>query len=229
MKRYDVKEVAQIIRYTLKQAFPATKFSVRLSRYSMGYSIDVHWTDGPTGSQVTPILDRFESKGFDGMTDSSYYCGKRTYQGTEVEMNGGYVHGHRHLSRTVLASVADRVAYDCGLEAPAVMDGSDAYIQGNQALHSVRVPFQWHSHWIDSEKPHEERRKYITMADIESPRHLMAHDSHEGGGEYLTCLIDRIAGFVSMEEQRPVELPEYILDPVEENAGGLMKPRVITQ
>jgi len=58
-----------MIRGALKAAFPKTVFSVRGKSYSMGHSIDVSWTDGPTGKQVKPILDRFESKGFDGMTD----------------------------------------------------------------------------------------------------------------------------------------------------------------
>src|SRR5207302_7864700 len=81
----------------------------------------------------------------------------------------------------------------------------DAYLQGD---YNQRVPFQWHSHWIDSENDHADRRKYITMADIEAPTHLLAHDQREG--EYLTRLIDRIAGLVSMEEQQPVDLPDYI-------------------
>jgi len=206
---YDVKAVAAIIRATLKAAFPKTKFSVRLDRYSGGYSIDARWTDGPTDSQVKPILDRFESKGFDGMTDCSYYCGKRRYKGEIVSMNGGYVRGTRNMSKAVLLAVADRVAYECGTQAPEVKEhsGKDgyAYLAGD---YNQRVPFQWHSHWIDSGKEHDKRRKWLGMDDITGPGHLLAHDSHEG--EYLTRLIDRIAHHVSLEEAQPVELPEYI-------------------
>lgn len=209
MRQYEVKETAKIIRESLRVAFPKTKFSVRLDRYSMGHSVDVGWIDGPTDGQVKRILDRFTSHGFDGMTDCSYYCGKRMYKGEHVNMDGGYVRGSRHTSKAVLLAVADRVAYECGTQPPEVKEhtGKDgyAYLAGD---FNQRVPFQWHSHWIDSEKEYEERRKYIGMADITGPGHLLAHDSHEG--EYLTRLIDRIAQYVSMEEQQPVELPEYI-------------------
>jgi Large polyvalent protein associated domain 29 len=56
---YSTKETAVCIRTALKQAFPCVKFSVRISLYSMGSSIDVGWTDGPTEPEVDHVLDRF--------------------------------------------------------------------------------------------------------------------------------------------------------------------------
>ena len=93
MPDIDVKQTAVLIRQTLKQAFPDVKFSVRLDRYSMGCSIDVHRIDGPTDAQLREILERFNGSGFDGMTDCSYYCGKRVYKGECVDFHSGYVKG----------------------------------------------------------------------------------------------------------------------------------------
>jgi hypothetical protein len=58
-KAYETTaDVAKKIRTALKEKFPATKFSVRSSNYSMGSSISVSWTDGPTVEQVKPITDK---------------------------------------------------------------------------------------------------------------------------------------------------------------------------
>lgn len=67
------KEEAAMIRAALKKRFPATKFSVRMKTFSMGSSVDVEWTDGPTVKRVQEITGPYEGKGFDGMTDSTTY------------------------------------------------------------------------------------------------------------------------------------------------------------
>lgn len=64
---------AKNIRTELKAAFPAVKFSVRSKSYSMGNSINVDWTDGPTAKQVEEIVGKYEGGSFDGMTDSYTY------------------------------------------------------------------------------------------------------------------------------------------------------------
>jgi hypothetical protein len=68
----DTAEQAKIIRKALKASFVGTKFSVRISRYSGGSSINVTWTDGPTQKDVQTITSAYDGGGFDGMTDSSY-------------------------------------------------------------------------------------------------------------------------------------------------------------
>jgi hypothetical protein len=201
IKYIDVKDCAKLMREALKTAFPNTKFSVRISRYAGGHSIDAYWTDGPTGEQVKPILDRFDGQGFDGMTDCSYYCGKRMFRGEAVDLCSGYVFGHRETSAALTRLVADRVAYECGTATPQVHERG--YVMGD---HNQFVPFQFHSHWLGcGDTPKE----FLTMADLEAPEHILASDAN--GGEYLTRLIDKITGCVSLEpEQMPVELPEYI-------------------
>lgn len=65
-------ETAKLVRAALKRSFASIKFSVRSKTYSGGASIDVSWTDGPTGSQVSEIIKQFEGGRFDGMVDYAY-------------------------------------------------------------------------------------------------------------------------------------------------------------
>jgi hypothetical protein len=68
----SVAETAKLVRTDLKREFPGVKFSVRSSSYSGGASIDVRWTDGPTGKDVDRVLKPYEGARFDGMTDLKY-------------------------------------------------------------------------------------------------------------------------------------------------------------
>lgn len=189
MPYITLTETAKMIRETLKVAFPRTKFSVRSKSYSGGCSITAHWTDGPTSKQMAAILNRFEGKGFDGMTDCSYYCGKRTYKGQPIEFCGAYIFGSRTISDAVQQKVADTIRYECGVSAD--FNGS--------------VPFAWHSFW---NRDAEGNEKPLTFAEIESGEFILAHDSHKS--EYISRLIDEVTYSVSLEAQQPVELPEYI-------------------
>lgn len=66
----DAPQIAWLVRTALKEAFPGAKFSVTSDRYSMGSSVRVSWTNGPSTKLVSALVRRFEGKGFDGMTDS---------------------------------------------------------------------------------------------------------------------------------------------------------------
>lgn len=64
-------DVAKLVRRDLKAAFPSTKFRVYQSR---GVStINVRWIDGPSVAAVGAITGKFIGRGFDGMTDSTFY------------------------------------------------------------------------------------------------------------------------------------------------------------
>ncbi|MGH3352332.1 MAG: LPD29 domain-containing protein [Nocardioides sp.] len=76
---YDVKETAAELRQTLREEFPGVKFSVRMARGSAYGWLDCAWTDGPTTSQVLPILGRFEGSRFDGRDDSYRQVAAATY------------------------------------------------------------------------------------------------------------------------------------------------------
>lgn len=67
-----VVETAKLIRVQLKKNFPGVKFGVRSEQYSMGSSINIHWTDGPTRESVEKIVNPFCGGRFDGMIDLAY-------------------------------------------------------------------------------------------------------------------------------------------------------------
>jgi hypothetical protein len=68
-----LQAAAKNIRIELKNAFPGVKFSVKSSRFSMGDSIDVSWTDGPIAAQVDAIIGRYSAGSFNGMEDIYEY------------------------------------------------------------------------------------------------------------------------------------------------------------
>ncbi len=194
MKNYNLTETAKEIKQVLKASFPGTKFSIRSKSYPGGSSIDVRWTDGPTGKQVGNILDRFESTSYDGMNEVTNYHGERKYKGQLVEFHSGYVHGSRSISPEVLMLVADRIAYETGTATPTLNQYGS--LSGADEL----VPFSWHEHWLNSE--------YLTIDNIKNDDYILAHDSHQKA--WRNQLINAITYSVSLEEARVVELPEYI-------------------
>jgi hypothetical protein len=64
---------AKNIRKELKQAFPGQKFSVKSESYSMGCSIRITWTDGPTTEEVEAITKKYQYGSFNGMEDIYEY------------------------------------------------------------------------------------------------------------------------------------------------------------
>jgi hypothetical protein len=65
-KYLNDKATAALIRRVLKAAFPATKFSVRMSGAG---SVDVRYTDGPSTARVNALIGHMTAGSFDGMTD----------------------------------------------------------------------------------------------------------------------------------------------------------------
>jgi len=97
---------AKNIRIELKLAFPGIKFSVKSSRFSMGDSIDVSWTDGPNCAQVNAIVCRYKAGSFDGMTDCYEYSRSAW---TDAFGDTKYLHTSRTNSDIALSSAARTV------------------------------------------------------------------------------------------------------------------------
>jgi hypothetical protein len=123
-------DTAKIMRSQLKTAFPGVKFSVRSSLYSMGSSITVRWTDGPTREAVDAITDGFAAKWFDGLDDSTHYNGPMTIDGRLVQSGASYIHTSRHYSPAFMLAVAEHVVATTGGIGPEISLNSDgtAYI-----------------------------------------------------------------------------------------------------
>lgn len=82
--------VAKTVKAVLKKAYPMIKFSVRTSKYSMGSSITVYWTDGPTIKSVDALIGHYCGASFDGMTDSKSYHDADT----TISKDGTITHVH---------------------------------------------------------------------------------------------------------------------------------------
>lgn len=63
----SAKETSKAIRKELKANFPGIKFSVTTKSYN---TCMVSWLDGPTSTQVSEVVNKYEYGHFNGMTDS---------------------------------------------------------------------------------------------------------------------------------------------------------------
>jgi len=78
LEEQDVTVKAKLIRERLKDKFPGVEFRVKTSRYSMGESIDVFWTDGPALDKVEPLSTDFEDLNRDPST-GEILCGGNSH------------------------------------------------------------------------------------------------------------------------------------------------------
>ena len=103
----SVTDTAALVRKALKEAFPGVKFSVRSSKYSMGASIGVSWTDGPNGAQVDAVVKIFEGSYFDGSQDlkGSRYA---MIDGKRVSFGADSIHTSRRHSRSLCERIMRR-------------------------------------------------------------------------------------------------------------------------
>lgn len=102
---------AKNIRIELKRAYPAVKFSVRTSKYSMGNSIDISWTDGPNSEQVEQITNKYQGGSFDGMTDCYNY---EDSAWTDAFGEGKYIFCRRDYSDKMVEGCIRRVCNHLG-------------------------------------------------------------------------------------------------------------------
>jgi len=94
-------EVAKMIRQTLKESFPAVKFSVKTHKYSGGSSIDVGWTNGPTREMVETKVGHFHGATFDGMQDLKEYH-ESELNGQKVRFANDFLFFNRRVSDDIV-------------------------------------------------------------------------------------------------------------------------------
>lgn len=96
-------DTAKLIRAALKKAYPSVTFSVRSKLYSMGSSIDVGWTDGPTEKQVESVAKwPFQGSSFDSMIDLRSPVYHTNEKGEEISYGPDHVFCNRIFSTTAL-------------------------------------------------------------------------------------------------------------------------------
>jgi hypothetical protein len=117
-----VTEVAKHVRQALRAAFPAVKFSVRSDSYSMGASIRISWTDGPSKASVDAIVDAFQGADFNGMEDIKEYRGTMIVAGEAVRSGADFIFCERQISDTFWSRIAAEIAPVLCVEAPSRAD-----------------------------------------------------------------------------------------------------------
>src|SRR5262245_56011273 len=97
-KYLSAADTAKLIRTALKETFPGVKFSVRSDTYSLGASIRVRWTNGPTPSAVHAVTDRFQGSDFNAMEDLTVNRPPTEVDGEMVHFGADHVFVQRDLS-----------------------------------------------------------------------------------------------------------------------------------
>lgn len=93
-------QAAAAIREELKTKFKGVKFSVTSDNFSMGNSVDIRWTDGPTEDEVSAISGKYQYGHFNGMEDIYEYSNSR-----EDIPQAKYVSEHRKQSEETRAAI----------------------------------------------------------------------------------------------------------------------------
>ncbi len=118
---------AKAARKELKISFPTIKFSVTSETYSMGDSVNIYWTDGPTRTQVDEITKKYQEGHFDGMIDCYEYSNTNDNL-PQVK----YVMATRNLSKDKVREFAKEYMKKWDLKEPT--DDLDRN-------------FEWHEDW----------------------------------------------------------------------------------
>lgn len=101
MKYKDTTESASDVRKVLKAEYPNTKFSVRVKRFSMGSSVEIEWTDGPSEREVADKTAHL--KGGEYLNE--------------------YINPRRTITRAVMVAAAEACARHYGVDVPEVKGG----------------------------------------------------------------------------------------------------------
>lgn len=105
---------AKAVRAELKANFPTIKFKVTSSNFSMGNSVDVKWTNGPSSKQVDQVIKKYQYGHFDGMID----CYEHSNTRDDIPQ-AKFVSGSREFSEEVLNNCAEVIAKDYGVTLPS--------------------------------------------------------------------------------------------------------------
>ncbi len=115
-------ESSKIMKQALHTKFPATKFTVRLSRGTGYGDCSVSWTDGPSDRLVSAVVAPFEGQTFDGMTDMRESTRATLPDGRESGLR--LILTSRHVSIDLARKAATQVAKFYGLPMPEVKPAS---------------------------------------------------------------------------------------------------------
>jgi hypothetical protein len=150
---------AKNIRIQLAEAFPRIKFSVKTKRYSGGNSIDIDWTDGPTGQQVDAIAQQYKAGHFDGMTDCYDYRGDHAWP--DAFGSSKYIFSRRDHTPELIQKAIDYLWDRYNPEFPKV--SVEDFKAGNTYT-VLMVSGDWSPHWSVESQINQFMSKYDCIA-----------------------------------------------------------------
>lgn len=108
------------LKTELSMKWPGTTFSVKSDSYSMGDSVSVKWTDGPTGKQVDEIANKYQytylTEG-DMLSDGQSYKSDVFSKAAQVWLGSSkYVRTNRSISESATLAVTAAVEAAFGAE-----------------------------------------------------------------------------------------------------------------
>jgi hypothetical protein len=136
-KKSSAANASAAIKAELKKIFPDIKFSVTSDTFSMGNSVHISWTDGPTSKQVEEITDKYQYGHFDGMTDMYEYTNSR-----EDIPQAKYVSAHRKISEELTAILLPQLTELLGEIEPGDWHNKPESILG-RIIYKTSFPTQW--------------------------------------------------------------------------------------
>lgn len=138
--RLTCAETSKMIRKDLKQ-FNGVKFSVRSHTYSLGASIRIEWTHGPTRKEVGAVIEKYIGADFDGMTDSATYRGPFEVDGVKYDSGADYIFLEREYTEQRTDAAVEAVAkyYDVELAEYTQQCACELYVEKFQTFLSTKV------------------------------------------------------------------------------------------
>ncbi|MFD8656557.1 LPD29 domain-containing protein [Streptomyces mirabilis] len=136
MDYIDTKHVAAELKRRLQDAFPGVKFSVRKGTGTASAWISVHWTDGPSTTDVEEITRPMQGSQFNGQEDRYESTGNTvtvTVKGRKVT-GSPLVDGidtHQEVSEDARKAAADLWS--------DARDGEDPSLHSNGGFHGALV------------------------------------------------------------------------------------------
>ena len=154
----SVTDTAKLIRKALKAQFPNVKFSVQSKSYSMGASITVYWTDGPTTDAVDKIVKQFEGASFDGMIDLKSYHSSML-DGREVHFDADYVFTQRSISNEDAKMELAKELIRCTCYVETDDKGNERF--GNEWIDQLANRILWRQDYLKHDSLSDAMNKYF--------------------------------------------------------------------
>lgn len=130
------KDTAKLVRAELAAKFPGYKFSVRAKSFAGGSSVDVTWTDGPTGRMVDAVIGKFSGK---GPTDNTDYTPSqvKNVNGHAIQF-AGYLSCQRSESDALTLAVAEAASVRFGVKVQVNTHKWGTYIERSGPIVNFR-------------------------------------------------------------------------------------------